>query len=170
MRGPNAMTQLMRLFSTPPMRLHSPEMVWRWSRRLHSRGLCRLARAVKMLNFGLHKCLLPAEAQVGDDVILEHYALGIVMHPQVRIGHRCRIYHHVTLAAETWIGSPHCISLENDVTIGAHSIVVARPNTSLTIGRHAFLGAGSVLTKDVPAFEIWAGNPARKIGEVPQNP
>jgi acetyltransferase-like isoleucine patch superfamily enzyme len=33
------------------------------------------------------------------------------------------------------------------------------------IGRGAVLGAGSVLTKSIPAFEVWAGNPARKIGE-----
>ncbi len=54
------------------------------------------------------------------------------------------------------------------MTIGAHSIVVARPNTPLTIGRKSVLGAGSVLTKNIPPYEIWAGNPARKIGEVPQ--
>jgi serine acetyltransferase len=129
-------------------------------------GLDRLARLVKTLNFVLHKCLLPAEAEVRGQLILEHYALGVVMHPQVRIGRRCRIYHHVTLAAETWIGSPHFITLEDDVTIGAHSIVVARPNTSLTIGHNSILGAGSVLTKSIPAQEIWAGNPARKIGNV----
>ncbi len=83
------------------MRLHSPELVWKWSRDLHRKGFGRLARVVKTLNWVFHKCLLPAEAEVGQGVILEHYAMGIVMHPQVRIGNRCRIYHHVTLAAET---------------------------------------------------------------------
>lgn len=150
------------------MRLHSPELLWKWSRDLLRRGWKLPARIVKTVNFTLHKCLLPAEAEVGDGVILEHYAMGIVMHPQVRIGKRCRIYHHVTLAAETWIGSPHFITLEDDVTIGAHSIVVARPNTPLTIGQKSVLGAGSVLTKTIPPFEIWAGNPARKIGDVAQ--
>lgn len=33
-----------------------------------------------------------------------------------------------------------------------------------TIGENAILGAGSVLTKSIPANEIWAGNPAKKIG------
>ena len=150
------------------MRLRSPELLWKWSRGLHRRGWKLPARIVKTLNFAMHKCLLPAEGEAGSDVILEHYALGIVMHPQVRIGHRCRIYHHVTLAAETWIGSPHFITVEDGVTIGAHSIIVARPNTALTIGRSAVLGAGSVLTKSIPPFEIWAGNPAHKIGDVPQ--
>lgn len=148
------------------MRLHSPELLWTWSRALYCRGWPRLARVIKTLNFALHKCLLPVEAGVGQGVILEHYALGIVMHPQVRIGHQCRIYHHVTLAAETWIGSPHFIILEDHVTIGAHSIVVARANRSLRIGRRSVLGAGSVLTKDMPPMEVWAGNPACKIGDV----
>lgn len=31
------------------------------------------------------------------------------------------------------------------------------------IGEHAIIGAGSVVTKDVPANEVWAGNPARFI-------
>ena len=33
----------------------------------------------------------------------------------------------------------------------------------VTIGRHSVIGAGSVVAKDVPAGEIWAGNPARFI-------
>lgn len=36
----------------------------------------------------------------------------------------------------------------------------------VTIGANAVLAAGAVATKDVPAFEIWAGVPARKIGDV----
>lgn len=33
------------------------------------------------------------------------------------------------------------------------------------IGKGAILGAGSVLTKSIPDYEVWAGNPAKKIGE-----
>ena len=97
---------------------------------------------------------------MGNGVVLEHYAMGVVLHPQVKIGDRCRIYHHVTLASESCIGSEHFIILEDDVTIGAHSIVIARPNSTLRVGKGAVVGAGSVLTKDVPAGEVWAGNPA----------
>jgi serine acetyltransferase len=145
------------------MRLRIPEQLWAFSRRLHRMGLRLPARVVKTWNYMLHKCLLPAEAEVGEGIVLDHYALGVVMHPQVKIGDRCRIYHHVTLAAESVIGSEHFIILGNDVTIGAHSIVVARSNTSLTIGDGAVLGAGSVLTKSIPAGEVWAGNPAKPI-------
>ncbi len=39
----------------------------------------------------------------------------------------------------------------------------------VTIGEEAVVGMGAVVTKDVPAGEIWAGNPARFIEKVPQN-
>ena len=35
----------------------------------------------------------------------------------------------------------------------------------VTIGLGAVVGAGAVVTKSVPAYEIWAGVPARKIGQ-----
>ena len=65
--------------------------------------------------------------------MLEHLALGVIIHPQVEIGSNCRIYHHVTLASESFLGSLFKIVLGNDVTIGAHSIVVGRSNTSLQL-------------------------------------
>ena len=49
----------------------------------------------------------------------------------------------------------------DDVFIGVSSIILAVEK----IGDGAVIGAGSVLTKNVPAYEIWAGNPAKKIGE-----
>lgn len=50
-------------------------------------------------------------------------------------------------------------TIENDVWIGIGSILKA----GVTIHNGAVVGAGSVVTHDVPAYEIWAGNPARKI-------
>ena len=150
------------------MRLTTAEHLWAFSRSLYRKGHPLPARVVKSINWMIHKCLLPFEAEVGEGIVLEHYALGIVIHPQVTIGKNCRIYHHVTLAAESAIGSPHRIILEDGVTIGAHSIVVARSNSSLRIGENSTLGAGSVLVRDIPSHEVWAGNPARKIGEMKQ--
>ncbi|MBR0304837.1 MAG: N-acetyltransferase [Bacteroidales bacterium] len=42
-------------------------------------------------------------------------------------------------------------------TIGAGSVIMP----GITIGENAFIAAGSVVTKDVPAGELWMGNPAR---------
>ncbi len=51
------------------------------------------------------------------------------------------------------------------VFVGACSIVLK----GVTIGQHSVIGAGSVVTKDVPENEIWAGNPAKKIGTIDQD-
>jgi acetyltransferase-like isoleucine patch superfamily enzyme len=44
--------------------------------------------------------------------------------------------------------------------VAAHAVVLP----GVTIGDYAVLAAGAVATKDIPAYEIWAGIPARKIG------
>ena len=151
-----------------PMRPRLPELLWALSRFLYRNNWPCLARAVKTVNWFVHKCLLPSEAIVGRHILLEHYALGVVFHPQVTLGDNCRIFHHVTLAAESAIGSPHRIILGDNVTIGAHCIVVARQDSNLTIGHNSLLGAGSVLLTDIPPFQIWGGNPAHKIKDVPR--
>jgi acetyltransferase-like isoleucine patch superfamily enzyme len=51
------------------------------------------------------------------------------------------------------------IKIEDDCWIAANSIVLA----GVTIGRGAIIAAGSVVTKDVPAYAIVAGNPAKII-------
>jgi maltose O-acetyltransferase len=51
------------------------------------------------------------------------------------------------------------VRIGNDVWIGAGAIVLK----GVQIGDGAVIGAGSVVTKNVGSFEIWAGNPARKI-------
>lgn len=51
------------------------------------------------------------------------------------------------------------ITIMDDVFIGANTIIC----NSVTIGKNAIVGAGSVVTKDIPENEIWAGNPARFI-------
>lgn len=49
--------------------------------------------------------------------------------------------------------------IEDGASIGSSATVLC----GVTIGKKAIVGAGSVVTKSVPAGEIWAGNPARFI-------
>ena len=53
--------------------------------------------------------------------------------------------------------------IEEGASIGSGSVILC----GHTIGRNAVVGAGSVVTRDVPAGEIWAGNPARFFKKVP---
>ena len=52
------------------------------------------------------------------------------------------------------------LEIGDDVFIGANAIILSSVNK---IGTGAVIGAGSVLTKDVGEYEIWAGNPAKFI-------
>ncbi|MFT5705895.1 MAG: acetyltransferase-like isoleucine patch superfamily enzyme [Oceanospirillaceae bacterium] len=51
------------------------------------------------------------------------------------------------------------IEIGSDVWIGENSIITA----GISIGNHSIIGAGSIVTKDVPEWAIVAGNPARII-------
>lgn len=53
------------------------------------------------------------------------------------------------------------IVIEDNVVIGANSIILY----NVHIGKNALIAAGSVVTKDVEAYSIVAGNPAKKIGD-----
>ena len=50
--------------------------------------------------------------------------------------------------------------VKQGATLGANSTIVC----GTTIGRHAFIGAGAVINRDVPDFALMVGVPARQIG------
>jgi acetyltransferase-like isoleucine patch superfamily enzyme len=52
--------------------------------------------------------------------------------------------------------------VEKGASIGSNSTILC----GITIGQSSIIGAGSVVTKDVPSNQIWAGNPARFLRQV----
>lgn len=54
------------------------------------------------------------------------------------------------------------IIIKKGAYIGCNTII-CKP---VTIGENAVIGAGSVVTKDIPANQVWAGNPARYIKDI----
>jgi acetyltransferase-like isoleucine patch superfamily enzyme len=52
--------------------------------------------------------------------------------------------------------------VKKGASIGANATILG----GLTIGENALIGAGSVVTKDVPDNELWVGNPARFIRKI----
>lgn len=57
------------------------------------------------------------------------------------------------------------VRIENRVWIGPNSIILR----NVTIGEGAVVAAGSVVTHNIPPFELWGGVPARSLGKRPQN-
>ena len=98
----------------------------------------------------------------------------------VRIGAMCFIPEGVIIKSGAWISPRVCFTndrfppsnksqwekttIEKNVSIGSSTTVLC----GLTIGEGALVGAGSTVVKNIPAGEIWAGNPAIKLRNKPQ--
>ncbi|BDI33112.1 hypothetical protein CCAX7_51630 [Capsulimonas corticalis] len=143
--------------------MFNPARIWYFSCWAHQRKLKLLAKILKTVNYFCFRCLLPFEAQIQPDLKLEHLGLGVCVHPNVTIGRGVKLYHHVSLAAETWVGSPYRIVIEDDVTIGAHAIIVGNEHGGIVIGKGAKVGAGALVVKDVAPGQVVVAMPARPV-------
>lgn len=127
-----------------------PERLWLLSIALRKRGHPRLALMVKRVNALIFHNSLPIHATVSPDVKFGHHGFGNIIHESVVIGRRVKIWHHVTLAVRGLPGVRNQIVLEDDVQIGTGCVVLTDRGQSIRIGRGARIGAGTVVTDDVP--------------------
>jgi UDP-2-acetamido-3-amino-2,3-dideoxy-glucuronate N-acetyltransferase len=122
-------------------------------------------------------------------VIGESCSIGqnVMIGPRVKVGNGCKVqnnvslYDGVELADDVFCG-PSCVftnvnnpranlsrkdefrttPIGRGASIGANATIVCGHR----LGEYCFIGAGSVVTKDVPAFALMVGNPARRMGWV----
>jgi len=99
------------------------------------------------------------EIELSGNVIIKDYA-EIANYTMI-FTHKHHWNHSRDLRKDIQTIEPVDLIIESDVFIGVRCILYGVER----IGKGAVIGAGSMLTKNVPDFEIWAGNPAKKIGE-----
>ena len=101
---------------------------------------------------------------------VQHSVEGTARSGDITIGDDCVIGYGVKLLAGSHEYGPdgvqhaakdngHDIVVGRGAWLGSYCIIVG----PVTIGEGAIIGAGSVVTHDVPAWQVWAGNPARFI-------
>ncbi len=107
------------------------------------------------------------EVTMGRDCTINPFA---VVRGRVRMGDGVRIgahssllgFNHSTAPDRPVYKQPHTsrgIEIGDDVWIGSHVVVL----DGVTIGDHCVIGAGAVVTRDLPEWSVAAGNPARRL-------
>lgn len=125
---------------------------------------------------------------IGKGVYIDH---GVSIGNNVKVQNNVSIYHGVTIEDAVYIGPHACFTndkkpravnengelkaagdwdviatvVKKGASIGANSTILP----GLIIGEYAMVGAGSVVTKDIPSYTLAFGNPARERGRVNEN-
>ena len=116
------------------------------------------------------RCSLGQNVYVGNDVVIGH---------NVKIQNNVSVYDAVTIESDVFCGpsmvftnvyNPRSLIerkseyrdtlVKKGATLGANCTIVC----GNTVGEYAFIGAGAVVNKDVPAYALMVGVPARQIG------
>lgn len=139
---------------------------------------CRIGRGTRIWHF----CHVLANCEIGENCVLGQ---NVMVGPDVRIGNDCKIQNNVSLYKGVELDDgvfcgPSCVftnvsnprarierkdefrhtHIGRGATIGANSTIVC----GHALGEYCFIAAGAVVTKDVPAYALMAGVPARRIG------
>lgn len=102
---------------------------------------------------------LPVRTHVGKGFVIFH-GFGLVINGDAIIGEYVTMMHNTTIGINKTGGG--CPTIGNHVKVGAGTIILRKIN----IGKNAVIGAGSVITKDVPEKVLIVGNPAKIIKNI----
>lgn len=131
-------------------------MTWyRLARRLHARGVPLLPDMLRKVLYCLHSSHIPYEAEIGEGTALGYGGIGVVIHPNAKLGRYCLISEQVTISGRP--GSEGAPVVGDYVRIGAGAKILG----NVRVGDFAVIGANAVVIQDVPAGTVVAGVPAR---------
>jgi UDP-2-acetamido-3-amino-2,3-dideoxy-glucuronate N-acetyltransferase len=139
---------------------------------------CQIGDGTKIWHFShlMPGCVLGENCNIGQNVVISP---EVVLGKNVKVQNNVSIYTGVSCADDVFLG-PSCVftnvlnprsavyrrdsylktHVGKGASIGANATIVCGHN----IGAFAFIGAGAVVTKEIPAYALVVGNPARQIG------
>ena len=139
---------------------------------------CAIGNNVKIWHFShiMSNCLIGDKCNIGQNVVISP---DVILGNNVKIQNNVSIYTGVICEDDVFLGpsmvftnviNPRsAVNRKNDyakttvkkgATIGANATIVCGND----IGKYAFIGAGAVVTKNVPDYALLVGNPAKQIG------
>lgn len=110
-------------------------------------------------------CFIENDVKIGNNVTIK---CGVYIWDGIRIEDNVFIGPNVTFTNDKYPRSkkyPENFQetvIKKGASLGAGAIILG----GIKIGQNAMIGAGSIVTKDVPANELWVGNPARFIRKI----
>lgn len=138
----------------------------------------RIAQGAKIWHFShlMPNCEVGEKCNIGQNVFI---ASGVILGKNVKIQNNVSVYEGVTCEDDVFLGPSMVFTnminprsainrrgqytktlVKKGASIGANATIVCGNE----IGEFAFVGAGTVVTRDVPAYALIVGNPSRQIG------
>ncbi len=139
---------------------------------------CRIGKGTKIWHFShiMPNCTLGENCNIGQNVVISP---EVILGKNVKVQNNVSIYTGVTCDDDVFLGPSMVFTnvinprsavnrkseyakthVGKGASIGANATIVCGHD----IGEFAFIGAGTVVTKTVPAFALVVGNPSRQIG------